>query len=100
MAFQQNAASNDGNNNNVSPFPRNNSSRGQNSAAGFLNFYVPTRGGGRRKLGYLILNENRAFEADIANKLKNDPALVAKLVSMLEVEFNTAEATEDGMIDL
>lgn len=101
MAFNTNTAPA----NNVSPFsseagaqPRR--QQRPNPAAGFLNIYIPTKNGGRRKLGYIVLSSERAFEADIAEKLKNDPALVDKLAGLIEVEFNTSEADENSFADL
>lgn len=69
---------------------RGNQNRGgqQAQAKGFLNFYLPTTTGGRKKLGSMPLREGYRTEEQVLARLKDDPQMVARLVELLEVEFN------------
>ena len=64
------------------------------AALGFVNFYVPTAGGQRRKLGTIPLNASNATQKNVFERLKTAQtdeerlALVAGLVGILQVEFN------------
>lgn len=88
----------------------NNSSNNSNSgipankkAVGFLNFYLPTEGGGRRKVGVtgIPLREANANEKNLADWLAVDPEARAEiLLSKLIVEYNSAEPAEGGGFDL
>jgi hypothetical protein len=69
-------------------------------AAGFLNFYLPTAEGGRRKLGAISLREKNANEKKLFEALKADPDLVSVIMNKLECEFRTAEASEGSAFDL
>ena len=70
-------------------------------AQGFLNFYLPTKGGGKRKLGTIALREGKANEKALIDWLKANPeANVAHLMAKLEVNFQTSEANEASSFDL
>ena len=97
MAFETAAATN------VSSFAAaaNTSTVGQNNqwkADAFVNLWLPTKGGGRRKLGYIALKGNKAFERAIIERLQagGQEALDA-LAEVVEFEFHMAEASEESM---
>lgn len=72
-------------------------------ATAFLNFYLPTEGGGRRKIGVsgIPLRESNANEKSLAEWIAVDPeARCAILLSKLIVEYNSAEPAEGGGFDL
>ena len=63
-------------------------------AAGFVNLYLPsTDGGKRKKLGAIPLRANKPSEAALLEWLKKDPANVEKLLSKLELDFQSVEAS-------
>lgn len=62
-------------------------------ASGFVNFYLPsTDGGKRKKFGAIALRDNKPAEAALIQWLKADPANVAKLLNKLEIDFQSVEA--------
>ena len=66
-------------------------------ATAYLNFYMPTENGGKRKLGNIgiVLRENNEDEKKLADWLAVDPEARAKLLmSKLIIEFNSAERAE------
>ena len=72
-------------------------------ALGFLNFYLPTRGGQtRRKVGSIPLNAAKPVEKQVFEALKEDPAALERLVSKLIVEFNPQidESSTDNQLDI
>lgn len=66
---------------------------------GFLNIYIPTKSGGRRKVGSIGLKNSKPFEADLIKRLSEGGEEAAKAMKeVIELEFNLAEPTsEDGM---
>lgn len=65
---------------------------------GFLNLYLPTQHGNRRKIGTVFLKESRATDKQLLDAFKRDPeGTMKKLMSLLELEFNTAEGSEDKL---
>lgn len=69
-------------------------------AAGFLNLYLPTADGGRRKLGAIPLREKNVNEKKLFEALKADESLVEAILGKLEIEFRTAEATAGSAFDI
>lgn len=62
-------------------------------ASGFVNFYLPsTDGGKRKKFGAIALRDSKPAEAALIQWLKADPANVLKLLSKLEIDFQSVEA--------
>lgn len=59
-------------------------------AQGFLNFYLPAKNGGRKKLGAIPLKESKGNEKQLLAWLNEDPSRVAKILSELEIEFQSA----------
>lgn len=100
MAFNKipaGAGNGNGNNNGTSGIPAN------KKAVGYINFYLPTEGGGKRKIGNsgIPLREANANECALAAWLAVDPeARVALLKGKLIVEYNSAEPAEGSAFDL
>lgn len=71
-------------------------------ALGFLNFYIPTKGGSRRKLGSIPLNAAKAVEKQVFDALMADPAKLEAVVAKLIVEFNPQidESSADSQLDI
>lgn len=68
-------------------------------AIGFLNLYLPTEGGGKRKIGNtgIPLREANVNERKLAEWLAVDPeARIKLLLKQLIVEYNSAEPAEGG----
>ena len=85
MAFRTNAAA-----------QTNNTDTNQESwkAAGFVNLYLPsTDGGKRKKLGAIPLRTNKPAEAALLQWLKADSNNVGRLLSKLELDFQSVEAS-------
>lgn len=87
MAFRTNTAATQNNN---AAAPANDSWK----ASGFVNFYLPsTDGGKRKKFGAIPLRDSKPAEAALLEWLKKDPANAAKLLSKLEIDFQSVEAS-------
>lgn len=79
--------------------PANNGIPANKKAVGYLNFYLPTENGGKRKIGNsgIPLREANANERKLAEWLAQDPeARAALLMGKLILEYNSAEPTEGG----
>lgn len=73
--------------------------RGQQAeAAGFINIYAPSSGGGRHKLGFLLLDKNVPWMAKLAARLEANPDDLGALQSVLEMEFNTPTGTDSEIV--
>ena len=75
--------------------------RGSNSAPrknakGFLNLYLPTQDGGKRKLGTIALRDGYDAEMEIFALLKEDPAALARIVNALEIDFKEYNPDDTG----
>lgn len=69
-------------------------------AQGFLNLYLPTRDGGRMKLGAIPLKESRDSEKKLLDWLNEDPSRVESILNKLEIEYRSAIPTEGSGFDL
>jgi hypothetical protein len=70
-------------------------------AQGFLNLYLPSKDGGkRRKLGAIPLREAKPSEKLMLDWLTEDPTRVAAIMSKLVIEFQSAQASESTGFDL
>lgn len=79
MAFQSNAA--------TAVSPANDSWKAQ----GFLNLYLPSKDGGKRKkLGAIPLKEAKTSEKALLAWLNEDPANAQKILAKLEIEYQSA----------
>ena len=84
MAFRTNTAATQNNDANQESW----------KASGFINLYLPsTEGGKRKKLGAIPLRANKPSEAALLEWLKKDPANAAKLLSKLDIDFQSVEAS-------
>lgn len=61
----------------------------------FINLYLPTNGGSRRKVGSIALKNSKPFEKDLITKLSTDPDAVKRMLAACEIEFNLAEPDDD-----
>lgn len=95
MAFQPNAMMAQ---NVASMFPQQQDESWKSQ--GFINIYLPTTSGTRRKIGTIYLKETKALEKHLLDRLKADPeATLQALANKLEFDFNTAEE-KDEQFDL
>lgn len=71
-------------------------------AIGFLNLYVPTKGGGRRKVGAIPFNASNAVQKQLHDMLVADPEAIKKVISALVVEYQASvdEQAPENQLDL
>lgn len=69
-------------------------------AQGFLNFYLPSKDGGRRKLGAIPLKESKVNEKTLLAWLNEDPTRVQVLLNKIELEYQPAQQAEGTGFDL
>lgn len=69
-------------------------------AQGFLNFYLPSKTGGRKKLGAIPLRESKGNEKALLAWLNEDPSRVAQILSKLEIEYQSAMPADTAGFDL
>lgn len=63
-------------------------------AQGFLNFYLPTQDGKRKKLGAIALKDSRADEKRLLAWLNEDPTRAEKILASMVVEYRSATPQE------
>ena len=64
-------------------------------AQGFLNFYLPSKNGQRRKLGAIPLKESKANEKRLLAWLNEDPSRVTQILAKLEIEYQSAASNDE-----
>ena len=69
-------------------------------AQGFLNFYLPAKNGQRRKLGAIPLKDSKVNEKQLRAWLEEDPSRVTQILAKLEIEYQSAAATDEHSFDL
>ena len=69
-------------------------------AKGFLNIYLPSKDGKRRKVGAIALRESKLIENQILGFLEADEGNLEKLVAKLIFEYQSASANEGTKLDL
>jgi hypothetical protein len=69
-------------------------------AQGFLNLYLPSKDGGRRKLGAIPLKDSKTNERDLRAWLEADPSHIQIFINKLEVEYQPAAQAEGSTFDL
>lgn len=69
-------------------------------AQGFLNLYLPSRDGGRRKLGSIPLKQAKPAEAQLLEWLNEDPSRIGQLLAKLELDYQPAEGRASSGFDL
>lgn len=67
-------------------------------ASGFLNLYLPSKDGKQRKVGAIALKGERGKA--LAEFLGSGPENLAKFVSKLTIDYQSAEPSEGGQFDL
>ncbi len=86
---------------NTAPAVQDNNGIPENKKAyGFLNFYLPNKAGGRRKLGAITLRKSQPNEVALADWLTEDPKRIALILSQLEIEYNPVVPDEGSAFDL
>ena len=78
------------------PTPNNEAWRAQ----GFINIYVPSKDGKRRKLGAIALKDSKPSEKSLREWLEADPANTGKLLAKLVMEYQSATPAEGSGFDL
>ena len=63
-------------------------------AQGFLNFYLPTENGGKRKLGAIALKASKESEAELVEWLNADPSRAQKILAKLMIDYQEAKRGE------
>lgn len=58
---------------------------------GFINIYLPTPDGGRRKIGSIPLKESKAYEAALLKRLSSDPLAIQKMQEVIILDFQLAD---------
>ena len=69
-------------------------------ASGFINIYLPSKDGKRRKVGAIALRASKANEKQMLDFLDEDEGNIAKLAAKLIVEYQSAVVTEAHSLDL
>lgn len=69
-------------------------------ANGFLNLYLPSKDGGRRKLAGIPLKDSKPNEAAMRAWLEEDPSRVSTLLAKLEIEYQPATQAAGAGFDL
>lgn len=95
MGFQTNeqAAANNGNNNGGIPEHK--------KAQGFINIYLPTIEGGKRKVGALPLLDSDPRQKKIREILEVEgEAAIERFRAKIIIEYNSATPTEGSAFDL
>ena len=69
-------------------------------AQAFINLYLPTKEGGRRKLGTIALKDSRPNEKALIEYLQKGDAALKNLANKVEFNFQMAEGSEANGFDL
>lgn len=88
MAFNSNTAA------------RSNNIPDAQKAVSYINLYLPNQGGGKRKLGAVVLRAGYPNEVTLSDWLQADPKNVEHLLSKLIIEVNSATPSADSQFDL
>jgi hypothetical protein len=66
-------------------------------AQGFLNFYLPSKDGGKRKkLGAIPLKMNKPSEKSLLEWLNDDPSRAKQILAKLDLEYQSATPSESA----
>lgn len=69
-------------------------------AAGFLNFYLPSKDGKRRKVGAIGLKDSKPQEKSLREWLEADAGNMTTFMEKVIIEYQSAEPTEGHSFDL
>lgn len=82
----------------MQPGPRQDDGSWKSDA--FLNVYIPTKDGSRAKVGAIGLKLSKPIEKQLIEYITTNPdENLQKLVSKLEFDFNTTEASNSREVD-
>lgn len=85
---------------NTSAVPVANTNSQWEKASGFINIYLPSKDGKRRKLGAIPLRSGKPAEKTLLEWLEADEGNISKLASKLIVEYQAAAFNEAHNFDL
>lgn len=69
-------------------------------AQGFLNFYLPSQDGKRKKLGAIGLKMSKPNEKSLLEWLNEDPSRAQVILSKLVIEYQSAQPADGTGFDL
>jgi hypothetical protein len=69
-------------------------------ADAFLNFSLPTKSGGKSKLGAISLKLSKEHQKQLIELFKADPAKVQEMAAKLIVDFQMATVSEENAFDI
>ena len=69
-------------------------------AQAFINVWLPTKAGGRRKVGAIPLKISRAGDAQLIDFLSGGEEALRSLVNKLEFDFQLSGGNPDSAFDL
>ncbi len=69
-------------------------------AQAFLNIWLPTKSGGKRKVGAIPLKTSRAGDAQLIDFLSGGEDALRSLVNKLEFDFQLSGGNPDSAFDL
>ena len=69
-------------------------------AQAFLNVWLPTKAGGRRKVGSIPLKISRAGDAQLIEHLSGGEDALRSLVNKMEFDFQLSGGNPDSAFDL
>jgi hypothetical protein len=67
---------------------------------GYINLYLRTKGGGKKKVGFLSLTDTNEDQADLRKWLEADAGNIALFASKLIIEYNSAVKKDEHKFDL
>ena len=69
-------------------------------AQAFLNFYLPSKTGGRRKLGAIPLKDSVSGQTELMARIAADPAILTLLLSKMQLEYQLVGDEETSGFDI
>lgn len=69
-------------------------------ASGFLNFYLPSKDGKRRKVGAIGLKDSKPAEKSLREWLEADPKNIVTFMEKIVIEYQSAEPQEGHSFQL
>jgi len=84
---------------------QSNNDRDASKAVGFINIWLPTKDGGKRKVGAIPLRGNKDNEVSLAEYLgtgteEEQAAKLANFVGKIKIDFQSSTPTEGSAFDL
>lgn len=69
-------------------------------ASGFINFYLPSKDGKKRKLGSIALRDGKPNEKSLADWLGADPSRIQQVLASLVADFQPSTQGSGAEFDL